>query len=363
MIAEKEQGPSLRETLEKSVQEASAPEPSPVTAPAPAPSEAPAPAPAPSPIEEKPYLEPQKTEPASQDTTTPVAKEPEDAQSTSQPVDQNYQRPPQSWKPVAKSHWDKLPDEVKADVHRREREIVKVLNSSSDARKFQENMAKLVAPYEDRYRQSNIPNHVAIQNLMSADRVLATAPAPQRAMFMAKMIKDYQIDIEMLDSALSGEDVIATNPMARIDDLISRKLAPLTQFVDTQRQTHVSQQHKLENDLATELQAMESDTTNYPYFHDVRADMADMVEIYSRRGVYLTPKEAYNRAVRSNPETSKLLQQNVLHGQAQNANAQAQRSLNASSSVTGSPAALSRKPDPADLRGTIEAAWESHAGR
>lgn len=371
MIVE-EKGPSLRESLEnavKTVEAAAPPPPAPAPAPTPAPTAAPAPTSAPAeqqPVarkepEEKPYLE---EKPAPTPAPSPAtAEEKPDAKAESQSTDQGDQRAPQSWKPVAKSSWDKLPAEVKTEVARREREFLRVLNDSGQARKTAQSLSEIAAPFEARYKQAGVPVLKVIQNLMVADHYLATAPPVQRAQAMAKLIKDYQIDIAALDSALSGEEVVASSPQAQIDQIVTQRLAPIQQFIETQRNNVVRQEQQTEAQIAAEIAAMEADTEKYPYFADLRDEMADMVEIYSRRGVYLSPADAYNRAVRANPETSKLLQQTAAQQQAVRANAQAQQSLNASSSVNGNPAHLSQQVDPTDLRGTIEAAWRQHAGR
>ena len=373
MIIE-EKGPSLRETLETVVKTAEAPAPPPsAPAPAPAPVAAPSPAPAapaPAPVEsrkseERPYLEekPAKEAAAPAAPAPAPAEEKPDAKTEGQPAHQDGERAPQSWKPVAKSHWDKLTPEVKSEVGRREREFLRVLNESGQARKTHQALTEIAAPFEARYKAAGVPTLKVIQNLMTADHLLSSAPPVQRAQYMARLIKDYQIDIQALDSALSGEEVTSTSPQAQIDQIITQRLAPLQQFVESQQAQATAQERRTEAQIQAEITAMEQDTENYPYFEDVRQEMADIVEVYSRRGVYLSPAEAYNRAVRANPETNKLLQSNAARLQALGANAEAQRSLNASSSVNGSPATFTQKVDPADLRGTIEAAWHQHSGR
>jgi hypothetical protein len=297
-------------------------------------------APAPAPVEEKP-----------------------DAKTEGQPTGEDSQRAPQSWKPVAKSHWDKLSTEVKSEVARREREFLRVLNESGQARKTHQALIEISAPYEARYKAAGLPTLKVIQNLMMADHLLSSAPPAQRAQYMARLIKDYQIDIPALDSALSGEEVIATSPNAQINQIVAQQLAPFQQFVRDQQAQVQARDRQTEAQISAEIAEMEQDTEKYPYFNDVRQEMADIVELYARRGVYLTPPEAYNRAVRANPETNKLLQATAARQQALGAHAEAQRSLNASSSVNGSPATFNQKVDPADLRGTIEAAWRQHSGR
>lgn len=333
--------PSLRETIERVAAEP--------------PAESPAP-PAPPPEPEEPAEE----TPEGQESPTPQQAEKKDAKTQGQRAEQGIERAPKSWKPVSQSHWDKLPPEVRSDVVRREREFTRILNESADARKFQKSLQELVAPFEARYQAAGVGTTKALHSLMVMDQVLSTAPPAQRAQAMAKLIKDYQVDISALDSALAGEEVVEVSPQAQIEQMIQQRLAPIQQFVQSQQS--VQMQHE-QAEQARMNQTVEEFGANKPYFDQVRSDMADLIEINSRRGVYLTLDEAYNRAVRSNPDTLKLVQQDEAKQRAQGANSAAQRSLAASLSVSGNPASIQSRPDPTDLRGTIEAAWGAQAGR
>jgi hypothetical protein len=106
----------------------------------------------------------------------------------------------------------------------------------------------------------------------------------------------------------------------------------------------------------------------YPHFDTLREDMADVIDIASKRGVKLSLEQAYSRAAAMNPEVSQLVanQQNQAAKQtaAQVANARAQRALAASSSVNGAPNSLpTGAPSGNDRRAAIAAAFESFEGR
>lgn len=339
--------PSLRETIERVAAE---------TPDTPAESPAPAHAPAPAP---EPEDEPEET-PEGQEPPTPQQAEKQDAKAKGERPEQNLERAPKSWKPVSQSHWASLPAEVKADVVRREREFTRVLNDSADARKFQKSLNELVAPFEGRYKAAGIPTAKAIHSLMVMDQVLSSSPPAQRAQAMAKLIMDYQVDIAALDSALAGEDVVEVSPQARIQQLIQQELAPLQQFVNTQAQ---NAQRQEETEQERYNRTVEEFGAKKPHFEAIRQDMADLIEINAKRGVYLTLDEAYNRAVRSNPDTATLVQQEEAKQRALKANSTAQRSLAASLSVSGNPNSVSQNVDPTNLRGVIENAWAAQSGR
>jgi hypothetical protein len=178
---------------------------------------------------------------------------------------------------------------------------------------------------------------------------------------MAKLINDYGIDVRMLDAALSGGDP-REEPMAVVEQLLDRRLAPLQEFVQTaQQRRQQAEQHEY-SQQAQHIERMSRDP-NFPHFDLVQLDMADLMEVQSRRGIYLTPEEAYKRAVAMNPEAQAAEQGRAGQQRARVAHDAATRSLGASLSVSGSPAGLKQQVAPDDLRGTIEAAWNAAQGR
>jgi len=272
------------------------------------------------------------------------------------------ERAPQSWKPAAKAKWEKMDPEVRQEVIRREREIQRTLSDSSQARKFSEGFRKTVEPYMGRFRAANVPPERAIQSLLHVDQTLSSAPPETRAKMMADLIKDYQIDITLLDAALSGSGV-QTDPLAsKLDALLAERLAPVQNFI---QQTEQQRQAAAQRDFEQQKQTVESMAADpkYPLFDLVREDMADLIEVYARRGVDVPLAEAYNRAVQMNPEASAQAKELTKRSQAQSANERAQRALGASLSVSGSPSTLPATVSPGDLRGTIEAALLQAQGR
>jgi len=91
------------------------------------------------------------------------------------------------------------------------------------------------------------------------------------------------------------------------------------------------------------------------FFEDVREDMADLLEVASRRGIALTAKDAYTRAVAMNPEVSKVMEQRRA---AKTQNGSIQRAMAASSSVKAQPTAGPPAQSGGSLKDDLEAAWD-----
>ncbi len=272
------------------------------------------------------------------------------------------ERAPQSWKPAAKAKWDKMDPEVRQEVVRREREIQRTLSESSGARKFSEGFKKTVEPYMGRFRAANVPPERAIASLLHIDNTLSSAPPDARAKLMAHLIKDYGIDITMLDAALSSEGVQVDPLASKLDQLLAEKLAPMTNFI---QQNEQQRQQAAQADFERQKQTVETmaEDPKFPLFDMVREDMADLIEVYAKRGVDVSLPDAYNRAVQMNPEASAQAKELTKRSQATSANERAQRALGASLSVSGAPTTVKSGTNPGDLRGTIEAAILAQAGR
>jgi hypothetical protein len=292
----------------------------------------------------------------------PVTQEEPDHEETQPAESPSLDRAPKSWKAGPRDKWATLDPDIRAEVHRRERESGRAIAEAGPIKKFAQSFQEVIQPHAERYRGSGLQPLQVVANLMQADHYLASAPMPDRARFMAKLISDYKIDIQALDAALSGGDP-ASEPMSRVEQLISEKLAPIQGFVQTEQQRR-QQMVQYEQDRAqTGIEAMAQDNATYPHFDLVVQDMADIMEMNAKRKIYISPQEAYKRAVAMNPDAQAAEQGRAGQQRAQSAHDAATRSLGASLSVSGSPAGLKQKVEPSDLRGTIEAAWEAAQGR
>lgn len=267
--------------------------------------------------------------------------------------------PPQSWKPALKAKWSSLEPELRQEIIRRERDILREFGVSSHARKLANDLQEITRPYEGRMRALNVTPLQAVGELLKADYALSTAPPTQKAQFMAKLIKDYGVDIAELDSALAGQQADPTT--SRVEQLLQQQLAPVQQFMQQQQQTLEAERQAREQAAIAEIQQMANDHVKYPYFETVRNDMADLIDLNARRGIQLSLADAYAKAVQINPETAPLVRTQTKQVQVQNN--RAQKAIQASASVKGAPAGSPTTKGSDSLRDTIEAAFAQVEGR
>jgi len=275
---------------------------------------------------------------------------------------------PKSWKPNAQSKWAGVDPEIRAEVHRREKEVSRVFGETNGIREHVKQFSETIRPFEARIRSSGMQPLELVGELLKSDYILSSAPAVARAEFMASLIKQYGVDIRALDSALAGEKV--EDPVtSRVEALLAERLSPLQAFMNQQQQIARSQEQQILTEAASTIEAIATDSAKYPHYEAVRQDMADIIEMNARRNVYLTPDQAYTRAVAMNPEWGAQAALQVNNGrqlqQARDLNSRAQRALNASSSTSGAPGGspVGGVNTSSSLRDTIEAAFNQVAGR
>ena len=273
-------------------------------------------------------------------------------------------RAPQSWKGDAKKLWEQLPLQVRQEVARRERDINTRLQESAQDRQKVQAITEVLTPHRDRIMASYGSPMNAIGSLLQTEAVLHGGTQMQKAQMVAQIIQNFGIDIRTLDSVLAGQPAPEhVQQQSAIEQLLEQKLAPLQQFIQAQQQREAQTRQKTAEQAAMTVEQMAADPA-YPYFQDVREDMADIIELSTRKGIYISLPEAYNKAVRMNDGAYKAstVRDSVQGDQqaALDAHRAAQAAKGASVSVSGSPAMGGKQQlaSSTDLRGTIAAALD-----
>jgi len=268
-------------------------------------------------------------------------------------------RAPASWRPETREYWGQLPESVRAEVARREREVQQTLQETAEARKFADQLNRVIQPYEMFIKAENSNPLQAIDNLMGTAARLRTGNAPELAQLMAGMVKQFGVGrfgnqfIEALDSALAGE-VPRVNPQqAQLQQAIQQQLAPVQEFMSQFQQAQVAQQQRAQQEAAGEVQQFLSQAE---FGEDVREEMADLLEVAQRRGRELSLSEAYKQACLTNPRVRAVLEQRAKTKGAQQMTGAAQRAKAAAVSVSGAPALAGPAADASSVRSAIEAA-------
>jgi len=222
-----------------------------------------------------------------------------------------------------------------------------------------------VQPFMARIQSNGIDPVTAAKNLFEADHRLATGHPRDRAQYMAQLIVEYGISVEDLDSALAplvnGRQAQPSGaaPAGGLDPSIQQLIQQqLSQALAPIMQERQAAQQRSQQEVEHTVESMSLDP-KYPFFEDVRMDMADLIDIAVKRGVVLSLDEAYSRAVRMNPDTYGQLERQSTVSSATQAHQAAMRAKAAGSSISGAPAGGGGQSNTGDgsLRGAIEAAF------
>ena len=128
----------------------------------------------------------------------------------------------------------------------------------------------------------------------------------------------------------------------------------MRQFMNELNQAKQQQEMQLQQAAGGEVQGF---LAQHEFAMDVKDDMADLIEMASRRGREMSLEEAYDRACRAHPEISKIFAKRDQANAAASRNQVAQRARAASVSVGDAPTPQPTSGNSADLRSALENAW------
>lgn len=206
--------------------------------------------------------------------------------------------PPSTWRAAAKSEWAKVPVGVKAEIKKREEDAIRGLDQYRDqARQFEE-LNQILQPYEPLIRSKGGDAKSAITGLMNTYYQLETAHPEQKKQLLVNLAQNYGIDLGIKQ------------------DAVQQALSPLQQEIaqlreERRREQHEAQQRATQS-ASSEIEIFASETDEkgslkYPYFDNVRSDMANLINSAAQSGRNLTLAQAYDAATWSNPETRTLI--------------------------------------------------------
>ena len=247
--------------------------------------------------------------------------------------------------PAAREVWKDTPQAMKEAIAKREKDYAAGIQQYAEDAKRAKAMDRTLAPYSQLFAMNGGPQNV-MPGLLQTASILQMGSPQQKAQTLANLVKQFDVPIDHLDSALVGETIEA-NPNDQIQRAIQQAMAPYQQYM-------MSQQRAQQGQIQSDLQNFASDPAN-EFYNDVRNEMADILEVYAKQGREITLKDAYNRACMMRDDIRALIEARS------NRQASASRRA-AASSVSGSPGAPPGPKEPDSLREAIELAW-SEASR
>jgi|KBSMisStandDraft_5_1062788.scaffolds.fasta_scaffold00197_43 hypothetical protein len=283
------------------------------------------------------------------------------------PTQTSALKAPVSWKPEERELWGKMDPAQQAAVIRREREIDEGLRTSAEARRFHQEFSNVVQPYMGFIAAEGGTPLSAFQSLMQSGAILRVGSPQQKAALIVDAITRYGVDIPMLDSLLSGK--VQGQQAAPQNDpnlrYIEQQLAPLRQFMNDMNMAKTQGEQMINQSTNQTIEQFAQDPAN-EFFEDVKADMADLLEMAANRNQVLSLQDAYKKAILLHPQVSQVVAQRNVNDKAAQLSAAAQKATNASASLPSggqAPSQSDGNPFGMSRRAEIEAAWDRHMSR
>jgi hypothetical protein len=283
-------------------------------------------------VEEAPKVEVKDKAPA-EPTPTPEAPKPE-------------RQVPRSLPAPLREAWKKLDDVERDYLIKREGEVVRITQESSQARQSHEKFKEAISPYEQLFRSEGVEPLQGISNLMRTTAALATGAPQTKASIVANIIKTYGVDIATLDALLSG--ATAPTPQAYDPGMVARQAQEAVR-----RELAQYQQESARKTAAQQLAAFEA--TEPEFFDDLRDDMSRLLE----SGFAKDYNDAYSKAQLLNPTVARVIDQR----RAAANQGSTQRAREAASSIKAQPATGVESTADRGVYGAVEDAWNKAQGR
>lgn len=201
-----------------------------------------------------------------------------------------YDAYPNTWRKEMQAEWQKLPPQVREEIHRREQNFLDGIRQYREPAAFGQAVGNELLPHLDTFRALGTTPVAAVREMVGTWAALQRGSAQERANILASIAQNYGIDMASLanrDTAASG-GAPAFNPE---NAALSQELQAVRQRLERFEQ---QQEAALAADANSEIERFQKDR---PHFAEVRAEMAALL----RSGAAETLADAYDKAVWSVP--------------------------------------------------------------
>lgn len=199
---------------------------------------------------------------------------------------------PKAWKAEHKAIWDKVPPEAQAYIEQREAQIEEGFKAQGEAGHYAKAVKDIFGQYDALLTSQGAPNHgVVLKTLLNSHFTLSTGTPEVKADFIAKLCKNYGVDVSAAAAAY------AKDPTPQLTATERELKARLDAMEAGQAKNQNATFEALKADSEREVAAFAADPKHI-YFNDVAGEVALLL-----RDPNLKLADAYERAVYANPVT------------------------------------------------------------
>lgn len=196
---------------------------------------------------------------------------------------------PATWRKEAAALWASLDPQVKAEIHKREADIFRGLDTYKADATFARGIQAALAPFKHLIDQHQIDPVRQIGGLISTHYALALATPERRAAMFQELAKDYGVS---LTPPQDPETAPYIDPQVKA---LQDEISGLKSRLERQDQQQLT---VAKATTEKEVAAFAADPA-HPYFDEVANDIAVLLESRVAKSL----KDAYEKAVWANPVT------------------------------------------------------------
>ena len=246
-----------------------------------------------------------------------------------------------------RENWKNLDSQTKDEFRRYEERIGGMAQKyAHDARRAQA-MDKVMQPYSQLMQMNGGPQNI-LPGLLQTGAALQTGNEVERARTVASLINQFQVNPAQVAGFLKGESVEPTQN-EQMQQMVSQQMAPMQQELQQLRQRDMQMRQQGQEQIKGKIREFAQANE---FYGDLSETMADIMDIAARNGREMGLQEAYDAAAWQHPEIRKVMLARQSQGQVQ-------QRKRAASSIHGTPGGEGSSAGPADLRSTLEQAFQN----
>lgn len=305
----------------------------------------------PAPVEEPAKAEKPRDEKGkfvSAEATPAVAPKVEAAEPTEPVEEPVWKRPPASWKKDYHETWSAADDRMKEYAWQREEQMKAGLQPFVEKARFADQMNEVLAPYMNTIHGLNIDAPAAVKALMEADHILRYSQPHEKQQYFARLAQAYGINLSGVEQPQNVDPTIFA---------LRNELNSVRGEVQGWKQAQEQQQNQ---SLLSEINSF---SKKVEHFNEVRPAMIQLLQ----SGMAATLEDAYDKAIRLDPELFDSIQQSkqaaadvAKRAAADNA---AKKARAAAVSVKGSTPGTSAAPKAQDRRSLLADQFDAMSER
>jgi hypothetical protein len=258
-------------------------------------------------------------------------------------------KPPVGLSLEAREAWNDVPDAVKADIVKRENDYAAGIEKHRQNSSRAEGMDRALAPFSQ-YLQMNGGPGQALKGLLETGSHLQMGSPQQKAQVVAQLINQFGVDVKTLDSMLVGEAPSQESQQQnQFQQMINQQMAPVQQQLQGYQQREQQQHQQQQQHINQEINSFGA---THEFYHDVRGQMADLMDMAANANREMNMEEAYNLACSATPQIA-----GIMSGRANQQTVAGKRQ--AASSIQGSPGGAGATAAPNSTMAALNAAWDN----